>query len=50
LQALPIGLAHHVKLRRAIKRDQIVTLDDVDVVDDLDIHSLRTEQNSMLDN
>ena len=50
LQALPIGLAHHVKLRRAIKRDQIVTLDDVDVVDDLDIHSLRTEQISMLDN
>ena len=49
VRALPIGLAHHVKLKRAIKRDQIVTLDDVEIVDDLDIHTLRTEQNRLLD-
>jgi len=49
LGALPIGLAHHVKLKRAIKRDQIITLDDVEVVDDLDIHALRTEQNRLLE-
>ncbi|MDA7429529.1 Gfo/Idh/MocA family oxidoreductase [Primorskyibacter aestuariivivens] len=47
--ALPIGLAHHVRLKRPIKRDQIVTLDDVEVVDDLDIHALRVEQNQLLD-
>lgn len=49
LGALPIGLAHHVKLKRAIKRDQIVTLDDVEIVDDLDIHALRSDQNRLLD-
>lgn len=49
LGALPIGLAHHVKLKRAITRDQIVTLDDVEVIDDLDIHALRTEQNQLLE-
>jgi predicted homoserine dehydrogenase-like protein len=49
LAALPIGLAHHVKLKRAIKRDQIVTLDDVEIVDDLDIHALRSDQNRLLD-
>lgn len=49
LAALPIGLAHQVKLKRAIKRDQIVTLDDVEIVDDLDIHTLRSEQNRLLD-
>ncbi|QFU09689.1 Oxidoreductase family, NAD-binding Rossmann fold [Rhodobacteraceae bacterium THAF1] len=48
-RALPIGLAHHVKLKRDIKRDQIVTLDDVEVADDLDIHALRDEQNALLD-
>ncbi|WP_439122126.1 NAD(P)H-dependent oxidoreductase [Marivita sp.] len=49
LGALPIGLAHHVKLKRSIERDQIVTLDDIEVVDDLDIHALRTEQNQLLE-
>ncbi|GGE58342.1 NAD(P)H-dependent oxidoreductase [Actibacterium pelagium] len=46
--ALPIGLAHHVKLKRAVRRDQIVSLDDVEIVDDLDIHALRKEQERLL--
>ncbi len=41
--ALPIGLAHNVKLTRPVKRDQIITLDDVEIVDDLDIHTMREE-------
>lgn len=49
LGALPIGLAHHVKLKRAITRDQIVTLDDVEIVDDLDIHDLRRDQTRLLE-
>ena len=47
--ALPIGLAHHIRLKRAIKRDQIVTLDDVEIVDDKDIFALRDEQTAFLD-
>ncbi|MDF1726444.1 MAG: Gfo/Idh/MocA family oxidoreductase [Sulfitobacter sp.] len=47
--ALPIGLAHHVKLKRPLKRDQVVTLEDVEIVDDLDIHTLRAEQNRLLE-
>lgn len=46
--ALPIGLAHHVKLKRAVRRDQIVSLDDVEIVDDLDIHALREDQKRLL--
>ncbi|SPH17240.1 hypothetical protein DEA8626_00756 [Defluviimonas aquaemixtae] len=42
--ALPIGLAHHIKLRRPVSRDQVITLDDVEVKDDLDIFALREEQ------
>ncbi|MCO6384814.1 NAD(P)H-dependent oxidoreductase [Oceanicola sp. 502str15] len=48
LNALPIGLAHHVKLKRPVSRDQVVSLDDVDIVDDLDIHALRDEQRRLL--
>ncbi len=47
--ALPIGLAHHVRLKRDIKRDQIVTLDDVDIVDDLDIFAMREDQKRLMD-
>ena len=46
--ALPIGLAHHIKLKRPVKRDQIVTLDDVEVVEDLDIHTFREQQKALL--
>ena len=43
LKALPIGLAHNVKLKRPIKKDQIVSFDDVELVTDLDVVSLRRE-------
>ena len=41
--ALPIGLAHHVKLKRAVARDTVVRFDDVEVTDDLDVVALRRE-------
>ena len=44
INALPIGLAHRVKLIRDVPRDQIVTFDDVEMVDDLDVVALRQEQ------
>jgi predicted homoserine dehydrogenase-like protein len=40
-RALPIGLAHNVKLRRPVKKDCIVSYDDVDLVDDRDVVELR---------
>lgn len=49
MNALPIGLAHHIKLKRPIKKDQVVTLDDVDVKDDLDIFAIREEQKKLLE-
>ncbi|ETA51903.1 NAD(P)H-dependent oxidoreductase [Ponticoccus alexandrii] len=47
--ALPIGLAHHVKLKRAIEKDQVVSFDDVEMVDDLDIVQMREDQKALLD-
>ncbi|SEQ14121.1 Predicted homoserine dehydrogenase, contains C-terminal SAF domain [Loktanella sp. DSM 29012] len=44
IDALPMGLAHHVKLKNPIKRDQIVKMSDVEFVDDLDVVNLRKEQ------
>lgn len=44
INALPIGLAHKVRLKRDVPRDQIVTFDDVDLVDDLDVVAVRQEQ------
>jgi predicted homoserine dehydrogenase-like protein len=44
LRALPMGLAHNVRLKRPIKKDQIVSYDDVDMVNDLDVVALRREQ------
>ncbi|WP_158813719.1 NAD(P)H-dependent oxidoreductase [Methylocapsa sp. S129] len=43
LEALPIGLAHNVKLKRAIKKDQIVSFADVELVNDRDVVKLRRE-------
>ena len=37
LGALPMGLAHNVRLKRPIKKDQVVSYDDVDLVDDRDV-------------
>ena len=48
--ALPIGLAHHVRLARDVPRDRIVGLDDIDVPeDDRDIHAMRDELRAMAD-
>ena len=47
--ALPIGLAHHIKLKRPIKKDQIVSLDDVEIINDKDIFALREAQKAFLD-
>lgn len=43
LRALPIGLAHHVKVIRPVARDTIVTFDDVELVNDLDVVAVRRE-------
>jgi predicted homoserine dehydrogenase-like protein len=41
--ALPIGLAHNVKLKRPVAKDTIVSFDDVELVNDLDVVQLRRE-------
>ncbi len=42
-RALPIGLAHHVKLKRAVAKDAVVSVDDVELDRDLDVVGLRRE-------
>jgi predicted homoserine dehydrogenase-like protein len=42
-RALPIGLAHNVRLTRAVARDQVVSVDDVSLDSDLDVVALRRE-------
>lgn len=49
IDALPIGLAHHITLKRPVKRDQIVTLADVQIKDDLDIFAMRQDQKRLLE-
>jgi predicted homoserine dehydrogenase-like protein len=44
--ALPIGLAHNVKLRRPVQKDTIVTFEDVELVADTDVVALRREMES----
>ncbi|MFZ5962139.1 NAD(P)H-dependent oxidoreductase [Thalassococcus sp. BH17M4-6] len=48
MDALPIGLAHHIRLKTSVKRDQVVTLADVEVTEDLDIFEMREAQKAML--
>jgi predicted homoserine dehydrogenase-like protein len=43
LGALPMGLAQNVCLKRAIKKDQVVSYADVDLVDDRDVATVRRE-------
>ncbi len=43
LGGLPIGLAHNVRLKRAIAKDTAVTFADVELVNDLDVVALRRE-------
>ena len=40
---LPIGLAHNVRLKRAVAKDQIVSFADVEIEHDLDVLALRRE-------
>lgn len=40
---LPIGLAHNVRLKRAVARDEAVTFADVELVNDLDVVGLRRD-------
>jgi predicted homoserine dehydrogenase-like protein len=39
--ALPIGLAHNVKLKRPVAKDAVVSVDDVELAHDLDVVELR---------
>lgn len=41
--ALPIGLAHNVKLKRAVAKDSIVRFEDVELINDLDVVALRRD-------
>nr|WP_196242343.1 Gfo/Idh/MocA family oxidoreductase [Azospirillum oleiclasticum] len=41
VHALPIGLAHNARLTRPVAKDCIVSYDDVELVDDLDVVDLR---------
>jgi predicted homoserine dehydrogenase-like protein len=43
LRALPIGLAHNARLKRAIPQDTIVSYDDVDLPTDKDVVDLRRD-------
>nr|WP_249732217.1 SAF domain-containing protein [Roseococcus sp. SDR] len=42
-RALPIGLAHNVKLRRPVAEGALVSFDDVEITRDLDVLALRQE-------
>ena len=44
IDALPMGLAHRVRLKEDVRRDQIVRMSDVDFTDDLDVVDLRRRQ------
>jgi predicted homoserine dehydrogenase-like protein len=43
LKALPMGLANNVKLKRPVARDAVVSYDDVELANDLDVAALRRE-------
>ncbi len=43
LRALPIGLAHNARLKRAVARDTIVSYDDVELTTDKDVVALRRD-------
>ena len=48
IRALPIGLAHNVKLKNPIKKDEIVSIDDVELLDVDDIISYRKNMETLL--
>ena len=47
LRALPMGLAQNVRLKRPVARDQIVSYDDVELANDLDVAQIRSEMEQM---
>ena len=48
IDALPIGLAHNVKLKHSIAKDRVVTLSDVELEDVEDIIGYRKEMTALL--
>ena len=50
IDALPIGLAHRVKLKHSIQKDRPVTLGDVELEGVEDILGYRREMTRLLDN
>ncbi|MFV0334811.1 MAG: NAD(P)H-dependent oxidoreductase [Tropicimonas sp.] len=44
IDALPMGLAHNVRLKNDVKRDEMLRMSDVELTDNLDIVELRREQ------
>ena len=47
MRALPIGLAHGVRLVRAVPRDRVLTYDDVEALPDSEALALRRETEAM---
>ena len=45
-RALPMGLAQNVRLKRAVARDQVISYDDVELSNDLDVVAVRAEMES----
>jgi predicted homoserine dehydrogenase-like protein len=43
LRALPIGLAHNARVKRAVARDKIVSYDDVELTTDKDVVDIRRD-------
>ena len=48
IRALPIGLAHNVKLKNPVKKDEIVSIDDVELLDVDDIIYYRKNMETLL--
>ena len=48
IDALPIGLAHNVKLKHSIAKDRVITLSDVELEAVEDIISYRKEMTALL--
>jgi len=48
LKALPIGLAHNTRLKRAVAKDSVVSYDDVELLEDMDVVGLRRDMERSL--
>jgi predicted homoserine dehydrogenase-like protein len=45
---MPIGISEHATLRRAIKRDEPIALDDVEIDEEAQIVKCRAEQDRLI--